>query len=176
MIAYKSLDRDGRSTYRKYLWPLPADGGPGEWVEAEGAPVLCSNGIHGWKSEDLARRSGARVFEMELDGDSQGDHQKFVAQRGRLLREISLELPTEPLERGVVPCAKCGKPHDAYQITSDGMRSWADRDDGHPYHSCHWPAYGRRLDDALRLIAEGAVDPAAIARAALNPGANWVGS
>lgn len=93
MIVYKALKPGNVSEYQGYYWPTPGFGEPGEWVEAEGVLGLCMNGIHGYKTIEIARgrkRACPLVYEMELEVDEGeeilSDHEKACGRRGRLLR------------------------------------------------------------------------------------------
>ena len=93
MIAYKFLREGGRGPYSKFTWPLPtrrADGTwePGEWVEATGELVLCENGIHACRAEDVLTWLDAEMYEVELGGEIVEGKDKLCARRGRLLRRV----------------------------------------------------------------------------------------
>jgi len=93
MIAYKFLREGGRGPYSNFAWPLPtkrADGTwePGEWVEATGELVLCENGIHACRTEDVLTWLDAEMYEVELDGEIVRGEDKLCARRGRLLRRV----------------------------------------------------------------------------------------
>jgi hypothetical protein len=86
VIAYKFLRPDGTSLFTSFRWPLPGDGGPGEWVEA--SPDPCRSGIHACRAEDLPYWAGRALYEIELDGPIVEEATKVVATRGRLLRRV----------------------------------------------------------------------------------------
>jgi hypothetical protein len=90
MVVYKSL-LNGVSPFQHYRWPLPADGNPGDWVDAgTRKPVVCSWGVHGYLTRVQAERdTGNQVFEMEIEGEIAKDTEKATGQRGRLLRQLS---------------------------------------------------------------------------------------
>ena len=86
MIAYKFLRRDGTGPFTRHRWPLPADGGPGAWVDA---PVIpCRSGIHACRLADLPLWLGRELYEVELEGEIVEERTKVVAPRARLLRRI----------------------------------------------------------------------------------------
>jgi hypothetical protein len=90
-IVYKALKSDGTSVHQGWKWPLP--GQPGEWVEVEGKPELCKNGLHGYHTLEQAERlhEGASIYEMEVDGQTVEDTDKLAATRARLVRLVSGE-------------------------------------------------------------------------------------
>jgi hypothetical protein len=85
MIAHKFLRADGTSAFTAFRWPLPEDG-PGPWVEAAVEP--CRSGLHACRPADLPYWAGARLYEIELDGEIVEERTKVIAPRGRLLRRI----------------------------------------------------------------------------------------
>ena len=96
---YKMLSSDGRSPYRRFVWPLPTrldDGtwAPGEWVTADGVLVLCGNGLHLLDEGNLSRWQSDRLFVAEsgeeklVAEDDAVSHDKIVVRSARLLREI----------------------------------------------------------------------------------------
>ena len=86
MIAYKFLRQDGTTVFTNFRWPLPGDGEPGEWVDAEIDP--CHSGIHACRTGDLPLWAGRVLYEVELDGEIREERTKVVASRGRLMRRI----------------------------------------------------------------------------------------
>ncbi len=85
--AFKFLDADGTTVMSGAKWPLPADDGPGPWMEAA-AVRPCREGIHACSAADLAYWLHDELWEIELDGEILITHQKVVARRGRLLRRV----------------------------------------------------------------------------------------
>jgi hypothetical protein len=86
VIAYKFLRADGSSVFTGFRWPMPADGGPGAWVDARVEP--CRSGVHACRRADLPLWVGRLLFEVELDGEIVEDRTKVVASRGRLVRRV----------------------------------------------------------------------------------------
>lgn len=84
MRAYKVLS-DGRSQFTGWLWPLPADGRPGQWVSADGPIALCENGIHASTVDQLPQWLGSEIWEAELDGEVLRTEPALVAERARLV-------------------------------------------------------------------------------------------
>jgi hypothetical protein len=87
VLAFKFLDRQGRTLIRAVRWPLPNGDGPGAWLEAAAARP-CREGIHACRPRDLAYWVHHELWEIELDGGIVEAERKVVAQRGRLLRRI----------------------------------------------------------------------------------------
>ena len=93
-LLYKVLSEDGRSTFQEHPWPLPSDDKPGEWVEAKGKIVICRNGPHATTNPFRWRIPDARLFVAEVDGAALYQADKCVAERMRLLYEITAEMAT----------------------------------------------------------------------------------
>jgi hypothetical protein len=85
--AYKVLI-DGRSGFTGWRWPLPDDGGPGEWVVASGSPELCFNGIHACTVDQLPQWLGEELWTIELGGEVVRTAAALVASKGRLLGRV----------------------------------------------------------------------------------------
>jgi hypothetical protein len=86
VIAYKFLRPEGVGVFTGFGWPLPGDGGPGEWVEA---PIeQCGSGIHACRLRDLPYWVTRALYEIELAGEVVEGRKKVVATRGRLVRRI----------------------------------------------------------------------------------------
>lgn len=88
MIAYKFLRAGGVGPFTEHEWPLPVEGAPGAWVEADGEPRLCELGVHACATEDLALWLDAELWRIELDGVVDADNGKLAARRGRLLERV----------------------------------------------------------------------------------------
>lgn len=66
-IFYKSFTADLRSVYRRFNWPLPVNGAPGEWLPAvEGELELCTNGYHACKRDQIVYYLDAVLAEVEF--------------------------------------------------------------------------------------------------------------
>ena len=87
MRAYKVLI-DGRSGFTGWRWPLPDDGGPGEWVVASGTPKLCVSGIHACTVHQLPQWLGEELWTIELAGEIVRTDAALVASEGRLLARV----------------------------------------------------------------------------------------
>jgi len=86
--AYKVLN-ESRSPFTAWRWPLPCDGQPGEWVQADGPIALCTNGVHAASTEQLPHWLGMELWEIELDGEIIRDKAALIASRARLVRKIT---------------------------------------------------------------------------------------
>jgi hypothetical protein len=113
MKAYKSLTKDGFTTFLDYKWPLPEYGLPGEWLTVEGKAVLCRNGFHAWLTKEIAVKGGEQVWEVELDeSDLVADTEKACSTKARFIKLVYTFKPFVT-ENGLRNCVKCGKPPDA---------------------------------------------------------------
>jgi hypothetical protein len=162
-IVYKALKEGGISPYQKWKWPLPMEDAPGEWVEVDGPPALCRNGLHGYLKRDAAHREAEFVFEMEVAGETVEDDHKLAATRARLLRRVEAYKPIR-VKRGLEPCLKCGKPHDYFQLGPDprGFHSWGDPIDGHAYHRADSAELAERILGLAESSTTGMVSATAI--------------
>ena len=88
MIGYKFLRRDGTSVFTGFRWPLPEDGSPGRWVDAQVDP--CRSGVHACRLAELPMWVAPVLYEIELDGTIVQQRWKVVASRGRLVRRIDV--------------------------------------------------------------------------------------
>jgi hypothetical protein len=85
VIALKCLREGGVAPFSRLAWPVPKDGEPGAWVEAE--PQACATGIHACLAIDLPYWLAAQLWTIELDEVQPVEH-KLVARRGRLLERV----------------------------------------------------------------------------------------
>jgi len=85
VIALKCLHEGGIAPFGRLAWPLPEDGAPGAWVEAE--PHACASGIHACRTDDLPYWLTDHLWTIELDEVQPAEH-KLVARRGRLLERV----------------------------------------------------------------------------------------
>jgi hypothetical protein len=82
VIAYKFLLPDRRGPFTGREWRED------EWLEAEGALVPCRNGVHAFRTSDLAYWLTDDLWEVALDGEIVESDLKLLARRGRLVRRI----------------------------------------------------------------------------------------
>jgi hypothetical protein len=85
VIALKCLHEGGIAPFSRLAWPLPKDGDPGAWLEAE--PHACASGIHACLPESLPYWLTGHLWTIELEG-VQPAQRKLVARRGRLLERL----------------------------------------------------------------------------------------
>jgi hypothetical protein len=91
----KFLDKNGRSPYANFKWPLPKKflwwWIPGKWTEKiKGNLVFCSKGYHFTNEKMAAQWIDDKMYEIEVNGDYDFDEEygKYVCRQARLLREI----------------------------------------------------------------------------------------
>jgi hypothetical protein len=88
MSTFKFLAKGARGPISGFEWPRPNDGGPGSWVEAEGALALCANGSHLCRAHDLAHWLHEELWETEATGEQIEGRDCLVVRRARLVRRI----------------------------------------------------------------------------------------
>lgn len=88
MIAYKFLAAGGRGPFSGFAWPLPSNGEPGAWVDAEGDLVPCSSGVHACTVETLPTWVHDELWRVELDVEVVHFGSVLVARRGRLVERV----------------------------------------------------------------------------------------
>jgi hypothetical protein len=123
VLAYKFLDRGGRTLIRAVQWPLPQDGNPGPWLEAAAARP-CREGIHACRRQDLAYWVQHELWEIELDGDVVEAENKVVARRGRLVRRIDTWADGAGRELGAW-CSWRSRDHALAVLQAAGHPDWA---------------------------------------------------
>jgi hypothetical protein len=146
--VYKAL-KHGKSPYQHFEWPVPKGKKPGRWLSIDEQPVLCQRGFHGYHRLEDAERDGSEVYEMEVAGKIVEDSTKLAAQRARLVRRIWQFEPQGPIERGILPCRRCGEAHDSYVIERDLAPQWGSLVDGHSYDPVSWEDAARGLEPAV---------------------------
>ena len=92
MKLYKVLGDNHSCSGGNFNWTpyLPTDGKPGEWTPKKRSVSMCKSGYHGTTAEHLLYfMDGNQLWEVETEGITWDDeHQKFVARRMRLIRQI----------------------------------------------------------------------------------------
>jgi hypothetical protein len=88
VIAYKFLTPGAVGLFSRLAWPVPVNGRPGAWVEAEGPLEVCRNGIHACGSRDLIDWIDAELWRVELGEPVMESEAGFVAARGRLVSRV----------------------------------------------------------------------------------------
>jgi hypothetical protein len=125
VLAFKFLDRQGRTLIRAARWPLPEGDGPGPWVEAATARP-CREGIHACRPQDLAYWLHHELWEIELDGDLVEAEHKVVARRGRLTCRIDAWGDGAAREFDAW-CAWRARDHGVAVLGQTGHDGWARR-------------------------------------------------
>ena len=123
MLAYKFLDRRGRTLVRAVRWPLPNGDGPGPWLEAAAARP-CREGIHACRPPDLAYWIHHELWEIELGGDIVEAERKVAARRGRLIRRIDAWGDGAGMEFDGW-CAWRARDHAVFVLGQAGDDEWA---------------------------------------------------
>ena len=85
MRAYKFLAAGGTGRFSNFRWPLPTEGGYGDWVDAAEALQDCRSGVHACTPLHLLDWIDDELWEIELEGEIVERDAMIVAQRGRLL-------------------------------------------------------------------------------------------
>ena len=88
MTAHKFLARGAIGPLTGFAWPVPPEGRPGAWVEADGALEQCSRGVHVCRTSDLAHWIHDELWELETSGDEIEGLDCVVVQRARLVRRV----------------------------------------------------------------------------------------
>jgi len=89
MKAYKFLTHGGTGRFSDFRWPLPTNGGSGDWVEAGEALEDCRTGVHACTPRQMLDWIDDELWEIELDGEIVERDAMIVAQRGRLLARVT---------------------------------------------------------------------------------------
>lgn len=89
MNAYKFLAGGGTGRFSDFHWPLPAEDGPGGWVDTGEALEDCRTGVHACTPRQLLDWIDDELWDIELDGEIVERDAMIVAQRGRLLGRIA---------------------------------------------------------------------------------------
>jgi hypothetical protein len=125
VLAYKFLDRQGRTAIQAVQWPLPEGERPGPWVEAAAARP-CREGIHACRPQDLAYWIHHELWEIELDGEVVEAERKIVARRGRLVRRFD-EWADGVLREFDDWCAWRARDYAVTVLDQTGHHQWAQR-------------------------------------------------
>jgi hypothetical protein len=88
MRAYKFLN-GGRSPFTGWAWPLPQGGRAGSWIEAQGSPELCVNGIHACTPAQTPLWLADELWAIELEGEIVETEVALVASRARLVEPVA---------------------------------------------------------------------------------------
>jgi hypothetical protein len=88
MRAYKWLAAGGRSAFAGFQWPLPQGGQPGAWVEVSAPLVLCRNGLHACRVDQLPHWLGPELWIVQLGGQVVEFDDVLVCSRARLVETV----------------------------------------------------------------------------------------
>ena len=89
-MYYKFVHQSGGSLSRGTgFWSMPQDGQPGEWREVSGRLVVCRNGLHVCREQDISSWLACGLLcEAEVTGDQIVHDDKVVVRRARLTRVV----------------------------------------------------------------------------------------
>jgi hypothetical protein len=85
---FKFLARGAIGSVSEFAWPQPAQGAPGEWIEADGPLRLCESGVHVCRAVDLAHWLHEELWVIEIDGEVAEGIDCVLAGRGRLVKQV----------------------------------------------------------------------------------------
>ena len=89
MKYYKFLNEDGMTPHGRDAWPMPQRGKPGAWTpRLKGDIVLCLNGYHIIKADQLIPWMAAVLWEVEVRGTLVEDSEKCAARQARLICQV----------------------------------------------------------------------------------------
>jgi len=124
MKAHKFLATGARGPLSGFAWPTPRGDSKGTWVEAEGALLQCSRGVHVCRPLDLAHWIHDELWEVETSGDEVDGLDCIVVRRARLVRRMDA-WGVNGRQRFASACVE----HAAAQVTetvADGVRQLLD--------------------------------------------------
>jgi hypothetical protein len=87
-VLYKFLRCGAIGTCSGFGWPVPRDGGPGDWVGDEGPPLPCRKGVHACRADQLPSWISDELWRIELGGELHEEEAFVVASRGRLVSRV----------------------------------------------------------------------------------------
>jgi hypothetical protein len=87
-MKHKFLASGARGPLSGFVWPTPAGGAPGAWVEVEGNLDACRRGVHVCDAPDLAHWIHDELWALETEGESIAGTDCIVVRRARLVRRI----------------------------------------------------------------------------------------
>lgn len=88
MTLYKFLAPGARGPLSGFVWPVPPNGGPSEWVDVEGRLEVGLRGLHACREGDLAYWLHDELWELETRGERMDGIDCLVVRHGRLARRI----------------------------------------------------------------------------------------
>ena len=124
-MPYVFLLDSGLGPVSGAAWPLPADGGPGAWLEAAAIQPPGSR-VQAYAAADLPFWISQVLWEVELDGNVTEHDCYLAADRGRLLRQVQRWTP----DVSASFAAACGlrtRSHVVELLRHDGYEAQAQR-------------------------------------------------
>lgn len=85
--AFKFLAA-GRGLFSGFVWPLPENGTPGQWVTAALPLERCVRGIHVCRQRDLPYWLDDELWVIEVRGEILEHETMMLAEEGRLVRRV----------------------------------------------------------------------------------------
>jgi hypothetical protein len=85
----KFLTADGRGPYSGFVWPLPTDDGPGEWVAVDGDLVACERGLHATTPDHALEWLDAAAYAIAFKRRPRTAGNKVVGRTARLVRRLA---------------------------------------------------------------------------------------
>lgn len=126
MNVYKFLAQGGVGRFSDFEWPLPEAGAPGAWVVATSQLEDCRHGIHACRPDQLLDWIDDELWEIELDGDIVSTDAMVVAERGRLLRQVT-GWDAATAQAFAYACAWRARDHALTGLRRGGLADEADR-------------------------------------------------
>ena len=126
MKAYKFLALGGVGRFSDFQWPRPRGTEPGEWVGAADELEDCRHGVHACTLGRLLDWIDDELWEIELDGKIAASDVMLVAERGRLLRQVT-EWDSSTAQAFAYACAWRARDHALPSIRRSGLADEAER-------------------------------------------------
>ncbi len=158
---YKVLKPKGRTIYGTGSWGLPSGKRPGKWMDADGPLIVCENGLHLCRRNDLVQWLGPCIFEAEHDGSEiiESDN-KVVVRRARLVRQLdtwndcAARLFAADCAEHVLPIFEAKRPNDDRPRKAiEAARAFARGEIGAAAWAAAWDAAWDAAGDAARDAA-----------------------
>jgi len=89
MKYYKTTGVGGRGIYSNFVWSLPTEKGPGEWMPEVETLNPCVSGYHLVSREHLIEWLGPEIYEAEGGGSCVKCEDKIVFSRARLTTRLN---------------------------------------------------------------------------------------
>jgi hypothetical protein len=150
MRAYKFLAEGARSPFTGRAWPLPADGGPGGWVDSTGPLELCLNGVHVCRPGDLPLWLDAELWEVETAGEAVPEERQLLVERARLVSRLERWNGETARELGL-DCMRRAQTAAAKALEAAGLATEAER-----LEAAEEPDDVRRAGQATSAVAGAA--------------------